>query len=80
MDFMPPIGILLTIATWVMFAMAGIGLFFWLARWFPRQRWLAPTLLLLFVVFALLARQTKWMVPLFVAFLLLGSGFIPRKR
>jgi hypothetical protein len=77
---MPPIGFAFTLLTWAAFVLAALGLFFWVARWFPRQRWLAPTLLLLFVVVALLARQSKWIVPLLAMLLLFGSAFIPRRR
>lgn len=77
---MAPIGLMLTLIAWAAFVLAAVGLFFWALRWFPRQRWLASTLVLLFVILALLARQTKWMIPLLVALLFLGSSFIPRNR
>jgi hypothetical protein len=77
---MPPAGLLFTLIAWAAFVLAGIGLFFWVARWFPRHRWLASTLLLLFVVIALLGRQSKWIVPLLAVLLLFGSAFIPRRR
>lgn len=60
--------------------MIALGLFFWASRWFPRQPWLARSLMLAFVVLGLLARQTKWAIPLMVLMLVVASAFIPRKR
>ena len=77
---MPLLGLFFKIAAWTVFAMAGVGLFFWAVRWFPRQRWLAPTLAAFFLLLPLLARGTKWAIPVFVLLLLVGSSFIPRKR
>jgi hypothetical protein len=77
---MVPLGFFITFLAWAAFAIAAIGLFFWAARWFPRQRWFAPTLLLLFLFLVLLARQTKWAVVVLVLLLVVGSGFIPRRR
>jgi hypothetical protein len=77
---MPLIGLLIQILAWAAFVLAGVGLFFWAVRWFPRQRWLPPSLALLFVLLAFLARFTKWAIPLMVLLLLGASGFIPRRR
>jgi hypothetical protein len=77
---MLPPTFLITILAWATFVMAGIGLFFWAARWFPRQRWLAPTLAILFLVIGLFARHSKWAVVLIVLLLVIASGFIPRRR
>jgi hypothetical protein len=77
---MVPIGFLLTLLAWAAFAMAAVGVFFWAARWFPRQRWLAPSLLLAFLLLGLLARQSKWAILMLVSLLVVGSAFIPRKR
>jgi hypothetical protein len=75
-----PLGLIFTILAWTAFAMAALGLFFWASRWFPHQPWFARTLLLVFVVLGLLARQTKWAIPLMVLVLVAASGFIPKKR
>jgi hypothetical protein len=77
---MLPLGLLLKLLAWAAFAIAGVGLFFWAARWFPRQRWLASTLALLFLLLGLLARESKWAVVALVLLLVVGSAFIPRKR
>jgi hypothetical protein len=75
-----PLGLIFTILGWSAFAMMSLGLFFWATRWFPRQPWFARALLLAFVALALLARQTKWAIPMFVLILAIASAFIPRKR
>jgi hypothetical protein len=77
---MLPIGLIFSVLGWTVFAMLAIGLFFWAARWFPRQPWFARALVALFVLLGLLARQTKWAIPMLALLLLVGSGFIPRKR
>jgi hypothetical protein len=77
---MVPIGLLLTLLAGAAIAMAAAGLYFWALRWFPRQRWVASTLLLLFLIVVLFARHTKWILPIVAFLLLIASGFIPRKR
>lgn len=77
---MLPIGLIIGVLAWTVLAMAAIGLFFWAARWFPRQRWFAPSLVLLFLLVCLLARETKWAIPMLALLLLLASAAIPRKR
>ena len=77
---MLPIALIISVLAWTVLAMASVGLFFWAARWFPRQPWFAPLLVMLFIVLALVARQTKWAVPLLALLLMVASGFIPRKR
>ena len=77
---MLPIALVFNVLAWTVFVMVGIGLFFWAGRWFPRQQWLAPALVILFVFLAMLARETKWAIPLLALLLLAASGFIPRKR
>jgi hypothetical protein len=77
---MPFLGLFLKILAWSAFVLAGLGIFFWAARWFPRQRWLAPTLGALFLFLGLVARTSKWAIPLMVLMLMVASGFIPRKR
>lgn len=75
-----PIGFVLTLLAGAAVAMAAVGLFFWAVRWFPRQRWLAPTIVLVFLFLVLLARHTKWGIPLIGFALLIASAFIPRRR
>jgi hypothetical protein len=75
-----PLGLIVAILGWTAFVLAAAGLFFWASRWFPRQPWFARTLLLVFVMLGLLARQTKWAIPLMVLLLVVASAFIPRKR
>jgi hypothetical protein len=77
---MIPLGFIVTLLAWAAFVIAGLGLFFWAARWFPRQRWFAPTLALLFLLLGLFARHSKWAVVLLVLLLVIGSAFIPRGR
>jgi hypothetical protein len=77
---MLPIALIFNVLAWTVFVMVGVGLFFWAARWFPRQQWIAPSLVILFVFLAMLARETKWAIPLLAVLLLVASGFIPRKR
>ncbi len=77
---MLPLALLIKVLAWAAFVLSGFGLFFWAARWFPRQRWFAPALLALFLILGLLARESKWAIPLIVLLLLVASGFIPRKR
>jgi hypothetical protein len=77
---MLPLGLMLSLLAWSLFALTALGLFFWALRWFPRQPWFARSLLGLFLLLGVLARQTKWAIPLIVVLLLVGSGFIPRPR
>jgi hypothetical protein len=77
---MLPIGWIISILAWTLFALTAAGLFFWAVRWFPRQRWFAPTLLLIFITLGLLARHTKWAIPVMVLLLMIASAFIPQKR
>jgi hypothetical protein len=77
---MLPIGLMVSVFGWVVFAMLGVGVCFWAARWFPRQPWFARLLVAAFVLLGLMARQTKWAIPIIAFLLLVGSGFIPRKR
>jgi hypothetical protein len=77
---MVPIGFILTLLAGAAAVMAMIGLFFWAIRWFPRQRWIAPSLVVLFVFLLLLARQSKWGIILLGLLLLVASAFIPRRR
>jgi hypothetical protein len=77
---MLPIGLIFSVLGWTVFIMLAVGVFFWAARWFPRQPWFARALVALFVLLGLLARQTKWAIPMLALLLLVGSGFIPRKR
>jgi hypothetical protein len=77
---MLPIGLIIGILGWTAFAMAGLGLFFWAVRWFPRQPWFARALVALFLLLGLLARQTKWAIPMLALLLVTASAFIPRKR
>jgi hypothetical protein len=77
---MLPIGLIVAVFAWTAFAMAGVGVFFWAARWFPRQPWFSRLLVAAFVLLGLLARETKWAIPLIALLLLVASGFIPRKR
>ena len=60
--------------------MTGLALGFWALRWFPRQPWFARLLVAAFVLLALIARETKWAIPLIAVLLLVASFFIPRKR
>jgi hypothetical protein len=77
---MLPIGFILTLLAGTAAVMAIIGLYFWALRWFPRQRWIASSLVLLCVVLLLLARHTKWGVLLLGLLILAASAFIPRRR
>ncbi len=77
---MLPIGLIIAILAWTAFAVAALGVFFWATRWFPRQPWFGRLLLLAFVALGLMARTTKWAIPLIVLLLMVASGFVPRKR
>lgn len=77
---MLPIGFILTLLAGAAVVMAGIGLFFWALRWFPRQRWIASFLVLLFLLLVMLARHSKWGIVLLGLGLLIASIFIPRRR
>jgi hypothetical protein len=77
---MPAFGLMISIFAWMVFVLAALGLFFWASRWFPRQPWFGRSLLLGFVVLGLMARATKWAIPLLMVALLTASAFIPRKR
>jgi hypothetical protein len=77
---MLPIGFILTLLAGAAAVMAVIGLYVWAVRWFPKQRWLASLLTLLFVILLLLARQTKWGIILIGLLFLAASAFIPRRR
>jgi len=77
---MVPIGFILTLLAGAALGVAIIGLYFWALRWFPRQRWIASALVLLFVFLLLLARQTKWGILFLGLLLLIASAFIPRRR
>ena len=77
---MLPIGLIIGVFGWTVFAMTGLGVCFWALRWFPRQPWFARLLVAAFVLLGLVARQTKWAIPLIAVLLLVASGFIPRKR
>lgn len=77
---MLPFGLILKLFAWAAFAISGVGLVFWAARWFPRQRWFAPTLILLFALLGLLAFRFKWALFALVLLLVVGSAFIPRPR
>jgi hypothetical protein len=76
---MLPLGLLLTLLAWTTLALAAAGLVFWFARWFPRQRWLAPSAAVLFFALVLLARHSKWALVLLVLLFVVASAFIPRK-
>ena len=71
---------MVSLVAWTLFALAALGLFFWALRWFPRQPWFARALLGAFVILGLMARETKWAIPLIVLLLVVASAFIPRKR
>jgi hypothetical protein len=77
---MLPLALIISLVAWTVFAMIAAGLVFWAVRWFPRQRWLAPTLLILFVLLGMLARTSKWAVPGLVLLLMVASGFIPTRK
>lgn len=77
---MLPIGLILGIFAWTAFVMIAAGVCFWALRWFPRQPWFARLLVAAFVLLGLMARQTKWAIPLIVLILMTASAFIPRKR
>jgi MYXO-CTERM domain-containing protein len=77
---MLPIGFILTLLAGAAAVMAVVGLYFWAIRWFPKQRWIASFLVLLFVFLLLLARHTKWGILLLGLLVLAASAFIPRRR
>jgi hypothetical protein len=77
---MLPIGLIVSVFAWTAFAMIGLGVCFWAARWFPHQPWFSRLLVAAFLLLGLLARQTKWAIPMIALLLLVASGFIPRKR
>jgi hypothetical protein len=77
---MLPISLIFGVLGWTAFAMIAIGVCFWAIRWFPRQPWFARALVAAFVLLAVVARQTKWAIPMMALLLVAASGFIPRKR
>ncbi len=77
---MLPIGLIVSLVAWTLFLMMALGLFFWALRWFPQQPWFARSLLAVFVILGLFARQTKWAIPIMLLLVVGASAFIPRKR
>src|SRR5205809_961600 len=69
-------GLLLKLLAWSVFSLAGLGLIFWAARWFPRQRWLPASLFALFIVLAVMARFNKWAIVLIVLLLVVARGVL----
>lgn len=77
---MLPIGLIVGVVGWTIFVMLGLGVGFWALRWFPNQPWFARLVVAAFVLLGLMARETKWAIPLIAILLLAASGFVPRKR
>ncbi len=77
---MLPIGLIMGVLGWTVFVMLGLGLCFWAMRWFPGQPWFGRMVVAGFVLLGIMARQTKWAIPLIAILVLVASGFIPRKR
>jgi hypothetical protein len=77
---MLPIGLIIGVLGWAVFAMLGVGVAFWAMRWFPGQPWFARLVVAGFVLLGLSARHNKWAIPIIAFLVLVASGFIPRKR